>query len=63
METVIEFARGASPTCEALGLAYKPDNLVAEQLYRSLGFKAAGVDGKGEMVAWLRLDQRKAERS
>ena len=63
MAAVIALARAASPACEALGLAYKPDNLVAAALYRSLGFEPDAFDEKGEMVAWLRLESPSAERS
>ena len=62
MEAVIALARYTSPAGEALGLGYKPDNEVAAGLYRSLGFEEAGLDEKGEMVAWLRLDGPRAAR-
>lgn len=55
MEEVIERAQTASPPALVLGLSYKPENRVAAQLYRSLGFELSGVDEKGEVLAWLHL--------
>lgn len=56
MLAVIDRIRQEAPECEHLGLAYKPDNLVAERLYLSLGFEpAAAPDDKGEVPAWLRM--------
>ncbi len=39
----------------AIGLSYRPANLAAERLYLELGFERAGVDDRGEVVAWLPL--------
>jgi diamine N-acetyltransferase len=36
----------------AIGISYKPDNLVAKNLYASLGFVDVGIDEEAEeMVA------------
>ena len=56
MRTVIDKIRREAPKCGAIGLSYKPANLVAERLYLSLGFEKTGeTDERGEVYAWLRL--------
>ncbi len=55
LKAVIEDARAHRPEVTALGLSYRPANLAAEHLYVELGFERAGVDDRGEVVAWLPL--------
>ncbi len=43
------------PPSRELGLSYRPGNRTAENLYASLGFRATGVDDRGNVVAWLTL--------
>lgn len=56
LEAVIEDVCQRAPDCESLGLSYHPENIVAERLYRSLGFEPTGkVDERGEVYVELRL--------
>jgi hypothetical protein len=42
-----------SLTCKEIWLDFTPGNVVAEQLYLSLGFEKMGKDEKGEIVVRL----------
>jgi diamine N-acetyltransferase len=55
LRAVIADVLARASAAVALGLAYQPANLVAERLYTELGFERAGIDEKGEVVAWPRL--------
>ena len=39
----------------SLGLSYEPENKVAEELYRSLGFEGSGEIMEGQIVVWKEL--------
>jgi diamine N-acetyltransferase len=43
----------ALPNVRKVSVSYMPDNQVARALYASLGFKEAGLDEDGEMMAEL----------
>src|SRR5687768_15988901 len=46
--------RAEIPGCLAIGLSYKPKNVAAAALYRSLGFvPSSEVTANGEVIAWL----------
>jgi ribosomal protein S18 acetylase RimI-like enzyme len=52
----IRLMKSERPERTALGLSYLPENVVAEQLYASMGFvKNHMLNGKGSIEAWLRL--------
>jgi diamine N-acetyltransferase len=55
-EAVIGRIRTEAPDCRAVGLSCKPDNVVAERLYRSLGFIPAGANPQGGVDMWLALE-------
>ena len=55
MEVIIASIRSNVPQCRAIGLSCKPDNTVAERLYRSLGFEPAGANSRGGVDMWLEL--------
>jgi diamine N-acetyltransferase len=54
LSAIIADLRERVPGCQRLGLSYKPDNKVAENLYASLGFTSSG-EGDGEIEAWLEI--------
>ena len=58
MEAIFASIRSIAPHCRAVGLSCKPDNVVAERLYRSLGFEPAGANSRGGVDMWLELDTR-----
>jgi diamine N-acetyltransferase len=63
MAAIIDLVRHATPDCSAIGLGYKPSNLVAGRLYASLGFEPNGkVDERGEVELWLELAPARGER-
>jgi len=45
------------PDCREVRLSYEPDNIVAERLYESLGFRPTGEIEHGEVVARLAIEQ------
>jgi diamine N-acetyltransferase len=45
----------ATPDCREVFTSYKPDNHVADRLYRGLGFKDTGRVEDGELVVRLSL--------
>ena len=57
VSAVIREQHRRMPPSRELGLSYRPGNRPAENLYASLGFRATGVDDRGNVVAWLTLAQ------
>lgn len=55
-EAVIARIRVEAHDCRAVGLTCKPENVVAERLYRSLGFNPAGTNPRGGIDMWLALE-------
>jgi len=51
MEAVLAHAKREQPDIRALGLTYRPGNVAAERLYRSLGFTPEGADEDGDIKA------------
>lgn len=47
--------RAIVPKVRMVSISYMPDNAVARKFYASFGFKEAGVDEDGEMIAELAL--------
>jgi diamine N-acetyltransferase len=45
------------PDCREIRLSYEPDNIVAETLYQSMGFRPTGEIERGEVIARLALEQ------
>lgn len=45
----------SSPNCTEIKISYLPDNLAAEKLYESLGFRKTGEIEEGEVVSALKL--------
>jgi diamine N-acetyltransferase len=41
------------PECKEIRISYEPENTIAEQLYRSMGFEPTGEIEEGEVVARL----------
>jgi diamine N-acetyltransferase len=56
MEAVIASIRRTEPQCRAIGLGCKPDNVVGQSLYRSLGFRPTGTDFRGDLHMWLEFE-------
>jgi diamine N-acetyltransferase len=56
MKTIIASIRSNAPQCRAVGLSCKPENVIAERLYRSLGFEPAGENSRGGVDMWLELE-------
>ena len=54
MERVIERARAEASAGASLLISYRPNNVAAERLYTSLGFKPEG-ELEGDVLAWLRF--------
>lgn len=55
MEAVIARIREEAPDNLSVGLNCRPDNHVALDLYRSLGFEATGTSSRGDVEMWLPL--------
>ena len=47
--------KAENPNARRLGLSYEPENLVAEKLYRSLGFRPTGEKHEGHIVVMVDL--------
>lgn len=58
MEAVIGSIGRQAPECRSIGLSCKPENAVAERLYRSLGFEPAGPNSRGGVDMWVELERR-----
>jgi diamine N-acetyltransferase len=56
LEAIITNIRKEAPDCRAIGLSCKPENVIAERLYRSLGFEPAGTNSRGGVDMWLDLE-------
>lgn len=52
LRQVIELLR-KNPTCDRIYLSYEPENITAEMLYKSFGFRATGEMEEGEKVVVL----------
>lgn len=52
LRQVIELLR-KNPTCDRIYLSYEPENISAEMLYKSFGFRATGEMEEGEKVVVL----------
>ena len=59
LHAVIEQTTREASEAKAIGLSYKPENVVAANLYRSAGFIEAGTGDRGEIVAWRTLRTEK----
>lgn len=57
MELILAQLR-ADPACAAVAISYDPENRVAAELYRRLGFVETGEVEHAELVARLRLKDR-----
>ncbi|MGH9902149.1 MAG: GNAT family N-acetyltransferase [Pyrinomonadaceae bacterium] len=46
----------AAPDCREIALSFEPENVAADRLYESLGFRKTGEVIEGELVARLRWE-------
>lgn len=54
MQLVIKFLK-EKPDCNEILIGYRPENVVAEKLYLSLGFQKTGLIEDGDVLVYLPL--------
>jgi len=55
MLALIARIQSEAPDCRMIGLSCKPGNIIAQCLYRSLGFELAETNSRGGIDMWLDL--------
>ncbi|MBF2007787.1 GNAT family N-acetyltransferase [Chlorogloeopsis sp. ULAP01] len=58
MQAVIKLLQ-QKPDCKEILIGYKPENIVAEKLYLSLGFQKTGLIEHGDVLVYLPLEPSK----